>query len=157
MEVPEPGKLFYIPQRPYLFSGTLSDQITYPTVVNSNSSNDIFMLQLLEIVQLSYILERCPEGFNTCRDWNDVLSGGEKQRIAIARLFWHKPQWAILDEGTSAVTLDVEAVVYEKLKEWGVTVITVSHRQSLHRFHQWELKLDGEGGWKFGPLEQQSL
>lgn len=153
MKVPEPGKLFYIPQRPYLFSGTLSDQITYPTLnPGLNSSNDLEMLHLLETVQLSYILDRCPEGLATCKDWNDVLSGGEKQRIAIARLFWHRPQWAILDEGTSAVTLDIETMVYHKLQEWGVTVISVSHRQSLHQFHQWELKLDGQGGWKFGRL-----
>ena len=56
---------------------------------------------LLQQVQLDYLVER--ESFDSVQDWQEVLSGGEKQRVALARLFYHKPQFAILDECTSAV------------------------------------------------------
>jgi ATP-binding cassette, subfamily D (ALD), member 3 len=80
--------------------------------------------------------------------------GGEKQRMAMARLFYHKPQFAILgmgchfsdflDECTSAVSLDVEAILYNHSKTLGITLFTVSHRQSLFKFHEYMLKFDGE-------------
>lgn len=70
--------------------------------------NDDHLRKLLESVRLDY-LEAREGGFDSVNDWNDVLSGGEKQRIAMARLFFHRPLFAILDECTSAVSMDVEA------------------------------------------------
>lgn len=91
-----------------------------------------------------YVLEREPEGFNTSKDWNDILSGGEKQRIAMARLFFHKPKFAILDECTSAVTMEIEEKMYKYTIDLGITVISVAHRKSLWKFHNFVLKVTGD-------------
>jgi len=60
--------------------------------------------------------------------WNEELSSGEKQKIAMARLFYHKPDYAILDECTSNTSLDMESLLYSKCKELNITLFTVSHR-----------------------------
>lgn len=65
----------------------------------------------------------------------------------MARLFYHKPIFAILDECTSAVSIDVEAKLYNKAKELGITLFTVSHRSSLFKFHEKMIRFDGNGGY----------
>jgi len=74
------------------------------------------LLKLLGEVRLAYLVER-EGGWDKENDWNDVLSGGEKQRMAMGRLIYHKPKFAILDECTSAVSMDVEGHLYSYMKE----------------------------------------
>ena len=80
-------------------------------------------------------------------NWGDELSLGEQQRLGMARLFYHKPKFAILDECTSAVTTDMEERFCAKVRAMGTSCITISHRPALVAFHDMVLSLDGEGGW----------
>ncbi|VVC31598.1 ABC transporter type 1, transmembrane domain,AAA+ ATPase domain,P-loop containing nucleoside [Cinara cedri] len=155
---PPKGKLFYIPQKPYMTLGTLRDQVTYPHTkeeMQRRKKSDIDIAQHLERVQLSYLLQR-DQGWDTVADWMDVLSGGEKQRIAMARLFYHQPQFAILDECTSAVSVDVEGSMYQYCRDVGITLFTVSHRKSLWKHHDFYLQMDGRGYFEFNKIDSDT-
>jgi len=93
-------------------------------------------------------------GWGAVGDWMDVLSGGEKQRVAMARVFYHRPQFAILDECTSAVSADVEDAMYGHCRALGISLFTVSHRRSLWKHHQYYLHLSGGGDYQFLPITE---
>ena len=102
---------------------------------------------------MEYLVER-EGGWDSVQDWMDVLSGGEKQRIAMSRLFYHRPQFAILDECTSAVSVDVEGFMYTHCKKLGITLFTVSHRKTLWKYHEMVLQFDGRGNYEFRELNE---
>ncbi|MCJ1384744.1 hypothetical protein MMC17_007862 [Xylographa soralifera] len=135
--------IMFLPQRPYLSIGTLRDQVIYPHSemdMRDSKRRDHELSQILEEVHLGYLPDR--EGGWDCRkEWKNVLSGGEKQRMAIARLIYHEPRYAIIDEGTSAVSSDVEGLLYEHCKEKKITLITISTRASLKKYHTFNLTL----------------
>ena len=98
MNRPQRNEIMYIPQRAYLSIGSLRDQLIYPhtyaeMIKNGKSDDDLQII--LDIVHLGY-LEAREGGFDTVKDWKDVFSGGEKQRVNICRLFYHKPKYVIL-------------------------------------------------------------
>ena len=112
------------------------------------------MQAILAEAQLEYIVER-EGGWDTFNDWNDVLSGGEKQRIAMARLIYHKPMYAILDECTSSVAIDVEGHLYSYMKQIGITLMTVSHRQTVWKYHDYLLRFKGDKQFEFGLMPEE--
>ncbi|KAI9729285.1 MAG: hypothetical protein M1834_006956 [Cirrosporium novae-zelandiae] len=149
--------IMFLPQRPYLSIGTLRDQVIYPHSeidLREGGRQDRDLRQILEQVRLGYLPDR--EGGWDCRkEWKDVLSGGEKQRMAMARLFYHEPRYAFIDEGTSAVSSDVEGLLYEGAKDKGITLVTISTRASLRKYHSYHLILglgDDGADWEFDRI-----
>lgn len=148
---PPTDQLFYICQKPYMTLGSLRNQIIFPDTKPKVS--DEKLIEILNIVELKYLLDR-EHNLDSINDWQDVLSGGEKQRMALARLIYHKPQFAILDECTSAVAIDVEQRIYKYLSEdMECTLLSVSHRvKQLAKFHHLILEFDGSGNFEFKRL-----
>lgn len=158
MHKPPSTDIFYIPQRPYLSRGTLRQQITYPDglrTMRAKGVTDRDLLEILRTLNLEGLLGLYGGGWDAEAEWRDVLSGGVQQRVAMARLLYHRPRYAILDECTSSVTLEAERVMYEGAKALGVTLLTVSHRRSLWRYHGHILQFDGEGGYVFTRLDAE--
>jgi ABC-type uncharacterized transport system fused permease/ATPase subunit len=111
-----PFQVFYVPQKPYLVSGSLRDQVMYPLPGEPGGGADRAVLEALRRVNLLKLVEAQPQGLDhTPHDWADVLSGGEKQRVGLARLYFHKPSYAVLDEATSAINPDEEGAFYDHL------------------------------------------
>lgn len=88
------------------------------------------------------------------RDWASELSPGEQQRLGFARVLYHRPDLAFLDEGTSAVAEDAEDEIYAALRQAHVTVVSVGHRTSLRRFHEEVLTLSSswDGTWELSAI-----
>ncbi|KAK4115728.1 hypothetical protein N656DRAFT_842553 [Canariomyces notabilis] len=150
--------IFYIPQRPYLSRGSLRQQIIYPDglrTMRAKGVSDADLLSMLRTLGLEHLVDTYPEGWDAEAEWRDVLSGGLQQRVAMARLFYHRPRYAILDECTSSVTLDTEKVMYDTAKSLGISLMTVSHRRSLWKYHTHILQFDGQGHYVFTRLDAE--
>lgn len=131
-------------------------------------SDERLLHEVMHVLDLDQLVVREPRGWDAVREWRDALSGGDKQRIAAARLFYHRPLFAILDECTSAVTLDMEQTIYSHAISLGITLMTVSHRTSLYKYHRKiltvcrvarcsanQVKFDGNKGFSFADLDPE--
>ena len=142
---PSLNSIMFLPQRPYMVLGSLRDQLVYP---NGNVDvSEKLMQDVLAKVNLADLAQRVG-GFDTDINFADVLSLGEQQRLAFARLLMAKPKFAILDESSSALDVANEKLLYEELTDSGCIVISVGHRPSLVNYHDRVLEYTGDGGYK---------
>lgn len=155
VEKPPSSDIFYIPQRPYLSRGTLRQQIIYPRSESDNTVSDDELLEILKVVKIDQLISSNNYTWDTEREWKEELSMGVQQRIAMARLFYHKPRFVILDECTSSVSLEIEKVMYTHARKLNISLMTVSHRPSLWRYHDHILQFDGNGGYVFTKLDAE--
>ena len=148
---PKPEEMLFLPQRPYMLLGNLRSQLLYPKT--NTEITDEQLQELLEKVNLTHLPERVG-GFDMELEWADILSLGEQQRLAFARLLLTKPRYAILDESTSALDVGNEKRLYQLLKETGTTFISVGHRPTLVHYHEHVLSLAGNGDWQLISAEE---
>ncbi|NCC51328.1 MAG: ABC transporter ATP-binding protein/permease [Spartobacteria bacterium] len=142
---PDTNDVMFLPQHPYMLIGSLREQLIYPNLQSTVSDEEL--RQALTEVNLSDLPDRVG-GFDTVLKWTDVLSLGEQQRVMFVRLFLNNPKYAILDESTSALDEENQSMVYGRLKQSGITYLSVGHRSSLLPFHDQVLLLDLDHGWQ---------
>ncbi len=147
--------LMFLPQRVYLPVGTLRQQLIYPQLDGDSKDTHVTDQDILAMaadVGLLPVIER-EGGLDAEKNWHDVLSGGERQRVAIVRVLYHRPNFVVLDECTSAVSQDIEPELYAQIKRRGVSLITISHRESLAAQHDIMLTLDGTGAFTVSDIK----
>ena len=148
------GKIFcpqhntlFLSQRPYLPQGNLLTALYYPDTTENVDLAKI--TQVLEQVQLAHLQDRLEQE----QDWSRILSLGEQQRLAFARLLLHKPKVAFLDEASASLDEGMEHAMYRLIREElpNTTIISVGHRSTLVPLHQQQLELHTDGSWVFNP------
>lgn len=149
ISLPENSRVMFLPQNPYVPLGTLRRALIYPSA-EINSPPDEKLREVLKEVGLPELIERLDDA----EDWTLILSGGEKQRLAFARVLLTAPDYIFLDEATSALDEPREIEMYELLKEKlpGMTIVSVGHRSTLFKIHDTELNFDGKGNWLIRPI-----
>ncbi|KAA0577128.1 ABC transporter ATP-binding protein/permease [Azospirillum sp. Sh1] len=130
-----------LPQKPYLPIGTLRAAVTYPAAADAFEAEAV--REVLDAVGMAGFADRLEEEDH----WSQRLSGGEQQRIAIARALLHKPDWLYLDEATSACDPETEERLYGLLRARlpGTTLVSIGHRPSLAAFHDRRLTVRRNG------------
>ena len=148
------GKIFcpqhntlFLSQRPYLPQGDLLTALYYPDTTENVDLAKI--TRVLEQVQLAHLQDRLEQE----QDWSRILSLGEQQRLAFARLLLHKPKVAFLDEASASLDEGMEHAMYRLIREElpNTTIISVGHRSTLVPLHQQQLELHTDGSWVFNP------
>ena len=148
------GKIFcpqhntlFLSQRPYLPQGNLLTALYYPDTTENVDLAKI--TRILERVQLAHLQDRLEQE----QDWSRILSLGEQQRLAFARLLLHKPKVAFLDEASASLDEGMEHAMYRLIREElpNTTIISVGHRSTLVPLHQQQLELHTDGSWAFNP------
>ena len=148
VERPKEGDLLFIPQKPYMLLGSLREQLCYP--LQPDRFSDEQLRHVLEQVRLPELVGRYPD-LDIIQDWPRLLSLGEQQRLAFARLLLNSPSFVVLDEATSALDVATERHLYALLAEREMAFVSVGHRPTLTAFHDTVLELDGSGNWRLLP------
>ena len=147
---PDLSRMLFLPQKPYMILGTLRSQLIYP-----HDNLDVSEHQLnkaLEMVNLADLAEQSG-GLDIEKDWEEVLSLGEQQRLAFARVIINQPRYVILDEATSALDVQNEANLYNYLLNTRTTFVSVGHRPSLIQYHRLVLEINEGQQWKLQEAE----
>lgn len=147
---PQLHDMFFLPQRPYMILGSLREQLLYPNLQIETTDDEL--QAVLEMVNLPHLAVRVG-GLDSILEWGSLLSLGEQQRLAFARLLLAKPRYVVLDEATSALDVQNEAMLYGLLKQSLTTFVSVGHRPSLLAYHDNVLELQGGGNWRLVPVE----
>ena len=143
-------EMLFLPQRPYMILGTLRDQLIYPS--SDAEVEDEQLKQILQQVNLPNLVERFG-GLDAEESWAEVLSLGEQQRVAFARILVNQPRYTILDEATSALDVQNEEYLYQHLQATETTFVSVGHRPTLRNYHQLVLELSENEQWELKQSE----
>jgi putative ATP-binding cassette transporter len=144
-----PNETMFLSQMPYVPLGNLRAVVSYPA--EEGSIDDNTLKRTLQKVALPHLVDRLDE----VQDWAKVLSPGEQQRIAFARILLTKPKVVFCDEATSALDEGLEFICYNLVRtELPDTIlVSVSHRRTVEQHHTHELELLGDGEWRLGRVE----
>ena len=146
VQVASGAKMFLMPQRAYVPVGTLRRAATYPEPADSKGIEEV--TEALKRVGLKHLIDRLEEE----APWDQTLSGGEKQRLAFARILLQRPDIVVLDEATSALDPDSQDKLMELLTTEldATTIVSVGHRPELEAFHSRKIVLERQrGGARF--------
>jgi len=149
----------YLPQNTILTQGTILDQVIYPLskpyAQQSEEANLQSIQECVELVGLKDCVER--NGGLRHRselNWKNVLSPGEVQRLSFARLLYHSPQLAVMDEPTSGISSEIEDQLFALLRHKQITYVTVAHGDNLRKHHEVELKIGKNGNWNIENIHK---
>ncbi|MGH7780606.1 MAG: ABC transporter ATP-binding protein/permease [Candidatus Binataceae bacterium] len=147
---PPLADMMFLPQRPYMILGSLRAQLCYPRAAGASDDD---LNRILAEVNLADLPARVG-GLDAERNWADVLSQGEQQRLAFGRLILNLPRFAFLDEATSALDPANETMLYRRLVDSPIVVVSVGHRTSLAQYHDRNLELSSGGRWEIRPIKE---
>ena len=146
---PQLEDIMFLPQRPYMLLGSLREQLLYPDT--SREVPDEELDEALARVNLPNVVANAG-GFDHELDFGKLLSVGEQQRLAMARVLLSRPRYVVLDEATSALDAKNEQAMYELLLSTNATLLSVAHRPELMRYHSQQLEFGGDGSWTLRSL-----
>jgi putative ATP-binding cassette transporter len=151
---PPESDLLFIPQKPYMLLGSLREQLCYPQ--SPDRFSDEQLRHVLAQAYLPDLIQRYPD-LMVKQDWPRLLSLGEQQRLAFARLLLNGPRFVVLDEATSALDVTTEKRLYQLLVQREMAFVSIGHRPTLTQYHDTVLELDGLGGWRLLPASGYSF